>query len=328
MPLSERASPSLAFQRTDSDASLRFDVSADPPSDLRLEVSRSRRLRLLAGDRRLMWAQLWEGWYGVTLVRNDDQASPAILPPFRAAEARARQGREAWMRRVAELLVASSRSPLRSGSWRLCALQPASPGASRFVSVRDPYAPEAQLEAHGVYGALEAPLSRDDHFGGSGSWHVWPLRRPSDPDASRVKAWRKHARDGTLPPVVLLSVSALSTYLILDGHDRLAAARAEGRAPDVFVLVPVVEVVRPAQHVEHDVRTYTEYFEAPVVGLAAREALARNLVRAFTPLFEPDVSRAVANPRLDDEWGDEVRAIVGDADLARIASHPLQGTDA
>jgi hypothetical protein len=70
-----------------------------------------------------------------------------------------------------------------------------------------------------------------------GGWHgVLPLRPLSAPDAPRVKAYRRHARDGTLAPVLLWWVSFLDGWLILDGHDRAVAALAEGREPACVVL--------------------------------------------------------------------------------------------
>jgi hypothetical protein len=52
----------------------------------------------------------------------------------------------------------------------------------------------------------------------------------------RVKAYRKQARDGTLPPVLLWWVSGLDRHLVLDGRARLAAAIAESTAPPVLHL--------------------------------------------------------------------------------------------
>ncbi|MEV6543445.1 hypothetical protein [Streptomyces sp. NPDC051665] len=46
-----------------------------------------------------------------------------------------------------------------------------------------------------------------------------------------MKAYRKHARDGTLAPVLLWWVTFLDGWLILDGHDRAVAALAEGAQP-------------------------------------------------------------------------------------------------
>lgn len=75
----------------------------------------------------------------------------------------------------------------------------------------------------------------------NGSGDVVPLRRPSPPDAARTKVWRKRAREGALPPLLLFYVSGLDLFVLLDGHDRLAAAQAEGVTPPVLVLWRVRE---------------------------------------------------------------------------------------
>ncbi|MFJ4525927.1 hypothetical protein ACIP4Y_34195 [Streptomyces sp. NPDC088810] len=62
------------------------------------------------------------------------------------------------------------------------------------------------------------------------------LRRMPDPGDGRVKAYRKQARDGTLPPVLLWWVSGLDCHLILDGHAQLAAAIAESVSPPLLHL--------------------------------------------------------------------------------------------
>ncbi|MER5887480.1 hypothetical protein ABT160_27005 [Streptomyces sp. NPDC001941] len=56
------------------------------------------------------------------------------------------------------------------------------------------------------------------------------------PDDGRVKAYRKQAREGTLPPVLLWWVSGLDCHLVLDGHARLAAAVAEDLEPSLLHL--------------------------------------------------------------------------------------------
>ncbi|MFE9880916.1 hypothetical protein [Streptomyces sp. NPDC005784] len=75
-----------------------------------------------------------------------------------------------------------------------------------------------------------------DWFVHSGSWEVLPLRPMPDADESRVKAYRKQAREGTLPPVLLWWVSGLDCHLILDGHARLTAAIAESVEPPLLHL--------------------------------------------------------------------------------------------
>jgi hypothetical protein len=57
-----------------------------------------------------------------------------------------------------------------------------------------------------------------------------------------VKSWRKRARDGTLPPALLLYVDILEKWLVLDGHDRVHAALLEGVEPPLLGLWPFIEV--------------------------------------------------------------------------------------
>ena len=71
----------------------------------------------------------------------------------------------------------------------------------------------------------------------AGGWEgVVPLRPLSPPDAPRVKAYRKQARENTLAPVLLWRVTPLDGWALLDGHDRAVAALAEGRTPPCVVL--------------------------------------------------------------------------------------------
>jgi hypothetical protein len=75
-----------------------------------------------------------------------------------------------------------------------------------------------------------------DWFVHNGSWEILPLRAMPGADDPRVKAYRKQAREGILPPVLLWWVSGIDSYLILDGHARLAAAVAESVEPAVLEL--------------------------------------------------------------------------------------------
>ena len=77
--------------------------------------------------------------------------------------------------------------------------------------------------AFALKNALELPQCHYIDWGCSGSGEIIPLREPSPADAARVKAWRKHARENTLPPVLLWWVTGLEAYVILDGHDRRPA---------------------------------------------------------------------------------------------------------
>ena len=72
------------------------------------------------------------------------------------------------------------------------------------------------------------------------------MRAMSEPNEGRVKAWQRALREGYMPPALLMWMSGLDRYIILDGHDRIAAAIAEGTPPSVLVLCHMQEQERVA----------------------------------------------------------------------------------
>ncbi|MFI2409757.1 hypothetical protein [Streptomyces sp. NPDC018947] len=193
-----------------------LDVRGRPgPPPLRFVRARDGAPALRQGDRPLFLAR-WEGdgcCRDLRLRRLPGHRSP--LPPPTAASMRAPAD---WRHRYARWLEDTPYGPLHDGRWALTARAVFAPGIWTEDLVRA--WPDAVLQ---VYCA--------------GGWHgVLPLRPLSAPDAPRVKAYRKHARDGTLAPVLLWWVSFLDGWLLLDGHDRAVAALAEGREPGCVVL--------------------------------------------------------------------------------------------
>jgi hypothetical protein len=157
------------------------------------------------GGADLLLARVQPDRYGVDYVRTDLFESP--IPPLRAEKARdlgARKGR--WAQRFADALAGNARGPLHAGRWALTSERPR----------RDDM-------------VLTDRNGEIDWFRHNGSWQILPLRGLSDPAAGRVKSYRKQARDGVLPPVLLWWISGLDLYVVLDGHDRLVAALAKSR---------------------------------------------------------------------------------------------------
>ncbi|MFI6349717.1 hypothetical protein [Streptomyces sp. NPDC050560] len=140
------------------------------------------------------------------------------LPPLSAAAMRAGGS---WPHRYARWLEETAYGPLHRGRWRLAPREVFAPGIWGPDLVRE--WPETTIEL--LCG---------------GGWHgVLPLRPLPEPDSGHVKACRKHAREGTLAPVLLWWVSFLDGWVLLDGHDRAAAALAEGAPPACVELVRV-----------------------------------------------------------------------------------------
>ncbi|MEV6049460.1 hypothetical protein [Streptomyces sp. NPDC052107] len=188
------------------------------PPPLRFEVADGGRMALRQGERILLLGRV-EAWnQGVYLQRYEGYRPP--LPPVRSA---AMQGAVNWVHTYARWLDEAREGPLHDSRWHLRARNQFPPyvwHAEDFIR----HWPTCHLD-----------------WSGKG-WHgVVPLRPLSPPDAGRVKAYRKHARDGTLAPVLLWWVTALDGWLLLDGHDRAVAALAEGRAPPCVVLTRLPE---------------------------------------------------------------------------------------
>ncbi|MGW2825912.1 hypothetical protein ACWC24_33635 [Streptomyces sp. NPDC001443] len=188
------------------------------PPLLRFERATDREWILRQGARPLIQARS-EGdgcCRDLHLRRLPGHRSP--LPPLTAAAMRT--GAD-WRHRYALWLEDTELGPLHFGRWLLAPRSTFAPGIWDGDLVQD--WPDATLEL--LCG---------------GGWHgVLPLRPLPTPNASRVKAYRKHAREGTLAPVLLWWVSFLDGWLLLDGHDRAAAALAEGMQPACVELVRV-----------------------------------------------------------------------------------------
>ncbi|MGX1130254.1 hypothetical protein RKD49_002444 [Streptomyces glaucescens] len=188
------------------------------PPPLRLEWAHDGRRALHQGERPLWLGRtIGEGCCrDLVLHRLDGYRSP--LPPLRADLQRARRS---WAHPYADWLEDAPESPLHDGRWQLARRGFFEPTVWTEDFVRD--WPGARLEL--LCG---------------GGWHgVLPLRRLSPPDAPRVRAYRKHAREGTLAPVLLWWVAFLDGWLLLDGHDRAVAALAEGSVPQCVELTRV-----------------------------------------------------------------------------------------
>jgi len=213
---------------------------------LHMQAGRRGLMRLMAGSWPVLWARVEADYYGYWYVRRALAAgSPGLVtPPFTAVEARSPSepmGSEAWYlawaKFFARKLEASAVSPLGPGRWWLVPSKahPA-PVGRRHISSRGPAIPAVcHLDRVAEQGAHDyadwdlhdlAPLA---------------MRSMSSVEDDRVKAWRRGCREKALPPVLLMWVSGLARYVILDGHDRLLAALAEGEMPPVLSLLRLQE---------------------------------------------------------------------------------------
>lgn len=200
---------------------LRAEGPSDPPP-LHWEMADDRRMLLRRSGRPVLLARVDEDRGGVRIHRRDGYRSP--LPPIRADDSR---GTPDWTGRYASWLAETDEGPLHAGRW--------------VFGPREMFPPY-------VWGDDFLTAWPDGRLDWNDGWNgVVPLRELSAPDAPRVKAYRRRAREGTLAPVLLWWTTAFDGWLLLDGHDRAVAALAEGRTPRTVVLSRAEDEERVAE---------------------------------------------------------------------------------
>lgn len=197
-------------------------------------------LRLTCQGAPLLWARIDTVYWGFRWLRAAT-AYRGPIAPLRAHQVRAIRAAPgsddwyaAWGRFFARGLATSSCSPLHEGTWHLLHDNVLDGVRDGPVDLLDGKARQiisnSQEYPHQLI-AGEAPY--DERY----VHQLFGLTQPSTLSPSRLKVWRKRAREGTLPPVLVLQVQPLLCFLILDGHHRWMAALMERVSLPVLTLV-------------------------------------------------------------------------------------------
>ncbi|WP_090929641.1 hypothetical protein [Nonomuraea jiangxiensis] len=231
---------------------------------MRIEVAGPNRFWVRQETRTVLLAKVARWNYGVHYLRLP--GAVPVLPPITAASARTAPS---WPHQYASWL-ATAPGPLHAGWWSLRAWQPPWPESvwRREVADADPV---------GYLDWLEG-------------WQgVVPMRRLPAADEGRVKAYRKLAQEGLLPPLLLWWISGLDGWLLLDGHARLAAALAERLIPPMLSLylapspVQIDEAITNAMW--HDSVTAEGLEHARRAGRAGVDSAVRVQQRHFAGVY-------------------------------------------
>ncbi|MEV6637794.1 hypothetical protein AB0M54_44405 [Actinoplanes sp. NPDC051470] len=217
-------------------ANLVLDVEQPSRPALRLEVAGRGLLVLRHDDTVTLMARVDDNHYGVEYAMTGHYRSP--VPPIRAAHAAA-VGAASPARWAYHFAASLTGGPLHTGRWAISVEVPRLRPTERWAEL-----------------LLPQPQGEIDWFMDNGAWQILPLHPLASVDAGRVKAYRKQARDGILPPVLLWWVSGLDCYVVLDGHDRLVAALAEDREPPLLALSSV-DTDQVARDTEDALSRYT-----------------------------------------------------------------------
>ncbi len=294
---------------------LRVEVPHDPAQTPRFHLGSAPGgwVRVALDGASLAYARHEAAWQSVVWTRVVDRSS-AIVPPIASDLARSitRAGWVGWLART--LFVEASRPLVAAGTYALAPLSP------RRELERPAFAPPTH--ARGADALHRAPRTQRVRWSSQSTdeCNVFALRDASRDDASRVKAWRKHASDGTLPPALLAWVSALDGYVVLDGHDRLHAAALEGIDAPLVSLHPVREHALSAEVLVEATRRYELAFAHEAkLSAETRTELNRHLVGASSPWMQ-STSTARFEPDLSQRFRAETQGLVLDDDVLRIFS--------
>ncbi|SEL47729.1 hypothetical protein [Streptacidiphilus jiangxiensis] len=192
---------------------------------LRVEMGEGGRLLVRQGGRPLLLGRLAPGNQGVHLGRLPGYRP--VLPPLRATTVRRQPD---WTHWCADRLAESADGPLHVDRWLL----------------REGSPPEYAWHGRGGDLVTDWPYSYLDW--GDGWNGIVPLRPLSAPDDGRVAAYRRQIREGAVAPILLWWITGLDGWLLLDGHDRLVAAREEGvRRPAALILSRGLDAARQSE---------------------------------------------------------------------------------
>lgn len=272
----------------------------------RVEVIPRWHLRLSVHSVGLVWARIADDFYGYDLLVSSRTDSPGVLPPITFACAttlaeRARSGdlRRLWAHQFVDWLQESMATPLHDGDW----LMEGAHGPGKLLVI----------DAETAVEILRQPADRYVDW----DRRVSPilLRRVSEPDHGRVRAWRKLARRGSLPPVLLYWITGLAACVVLDGHDRLLAASLEGMDAPMLLLSRTRVSFPDASYVTAAL-SQAERLAAPGQPDHAIETANVLALSSFRPRYDDARTRAVPLNGGVARWRSEVRAHVNDPSSA------------
>jgi hypothetical protein len=219
------------------------DIGGAPP--LHVESRPGRGIDVVAHGRVLMHGEPARYYEGIQIERDFAAAAELAhdfpLPPITATDLRdAPQAEREWLRHWCRW-TAERIGQHNFGYASDWGVQIARLGARPIDDRWEQFGPLVCNLEH----TLDEPASIYKSWMLVGSGHCLALReRPSEHEG-RVKYWRKQARSGRMPPIVVWWISGFDCWVLIDGHRRLLAAQLEDRLPQVIAVHSFVEVNWP-----------------------------------------------------------------------------------
>lgn len=246
--------------RNESWQGLELMVREGDGQAMEMQSGHNGRMALQVNGKTLFWATMLNDHSGVWLVFNADHpAQQLLLPAISSADVEsAKRAGETnwtshWCRYFARQLMEAPTPLLSPRRWLLRPMEQVKPTAPYVLNKPLPFAQwrfhtpasSAQISVNWSLWSEDFPDLQNPEKVTFVDWwwngHLLLARYPVEPDSGRVKWWRKKCREGELPPILVWFIAGLASFVILDGHDRLQAALAEGIQPQFLVLSELSE---------------------------------------------------------------------------------------
>ena len=296
---------------------------------LGMQSGHNGRMALQVNGEALFWATVLNDHSGVWLVFNAEHpAQRQLLPSITSFEvesarrlSKTHQSGD-WCRYFSRQLMAAPTPLLSPGRWGLRPMEPVKPAAPYVLNKHVPvekwrFETPSTSQDISVFWSLysedfpnlqkpENVMLVDWWWGGN----KLLARYSVAPDSGRVKWWRKKCREGALPPVLVWFISGLASFVILDGHDRMQAALAEGLQPQFLVLSELSEdMQRPdektRERILHSLAIQQEKLKKTGSNIDAMNQMLMNLY-STRYLYATTHSRAVLGN--GEGWEGQVKA--------------------
>ena len=213
------------------------------PSTFRIESCSKRFFTLKYENEILLWARQHYTHYGVALIKNNEPLyTMPIVSHIRSSEIEKRKDLvgvekfKSWSKFFIQSLNRKDNHFFTEGKWLIAPFS-----GNAYDQFYWKYHAAKEMDKSEIDKCIFDALDQDTFQ--YLSWFDTPhqavgyigLKHVDDNDG-RLKWWRKKAREGTLPPILLYYISGLDGYVVIDGHYRLRAAQLENTLPDVLVL--------------------------------------------------------------------------------------------
>ncbi|CAA6820490.1 MAG: Unknown protein [uncultured Sulfurovum sp.] len=212
---------------------IRIREMQEKKPSLHLQICGQNFFKLMYENHTIFWAKQHARYYAVAILKTFNYNS--IFSPISSQDVEKRKSLvqdkalASWSQYFLNELKGKTEEVLYNGTWILTPYVASDNTA--YTALHN------GIGFHAIYG-VENSLSAS-HFQNIpwffGSENLVNLKK-INLYSGRLKWWRKKAQENALPPILLLYISGLDNYIILDGHYRLKAAYLEKVKVECLVL--------------------------------------------------------------------------------------------